>query len=1363
MKKRSIKVVIVLASVSPDGLSPESQKFFGSFFQKRTCLLLVLLPLLLHLPSLTGVTSETPAPILSGMATSEAGLAQAPRMLGLQGYPGWIDGNAGVTLEALGGLAARDWLHGRLPWWNPYNGVGLPLATEAQNAAFFLPFVLLLALPAGIVWLKIAMQIVAGLSMLGLLRRLDLSPRAALTGAILAECNGSFAWLAHAPILPIAFLPLLLLGIERAGGETWSAGVVTISLAVGFSLAAGFPEVAFLDGMLASVWAVVRLCQDWQGQNKRWFLLFRLVLGAGLGVLLAAPAVEPFLAALPGDFVGPHTGLVAHVLPGATRALLLFPYLLGPLLHGTLQFRIQPEIWFSAGGFAGVLLALLALTGVFAGGRERALRWALGLWIGVTGAVVCLDRGAAVMQHLPVLSAINLPPWIVPSWLMSCCILAAFALDAWERGIPVRRARILAIFLTGFACLAVLPAAWPAVSALLAHGGAYPLFPAASLLWAGIVVVTAGWLLARPVTPSHVRSLHRLIVIDAVMLFLVPLAAHEPPLFMDRETLGFLHDRMGLGRVYTAGPMQPNYGAYFGIAQINHNYLPLPSLWVGAVRSALMPGMDGVNFYQGLGDDAARAALRTKIPALEAFGVSTVLTWPGDSVFGARVVSPIDPASERAVPLARAAAFQGTMRTGASHAGGVLQLEVRIGTYLGQSDGSLHATLCSGANCASGQAPLAKAVDNDYLPIALDHPLAVEPGDTLTYTLVHLDGDHPVALWADLPALPDPPRLAAELAIDIRPPGPAAALAHHGAAADVWELPDPAPYWSAPGCRLTGVSRTSVDADCDHPSMLRRLELDDPGWSASVNGTRAAIRRDPPVFEAVDLPSGHSHVRFAYAPPDIGWAWAGFTLGLAGFAVAARQTAAPVLRRAALEARVGLRRRLNALPLLARVAADRIRADPYPAAFAAWLLPVLIMIALLTPPFQNSDEPTHVARIVQVAHGGLAAFRFMGIGGGISDPAVYQAFKPVDPVAMHPEARITAAELQASRAVRWGRAEDLIGFPNTALYPPTFYVPSAAAYWIGRAAKLHVDHTILLMRIVNALVFTGVAWVALATARRLRPLMAAMLMLPMTLSLACAASQDSLMIAAVAVAVGIIDRVTSEQRDARADELAWAAILLTAAGMARPPYLCLLTLLLLLRKRPDGAVLRAMAAGAGCILAWSGFMGMHTMVSLAGSNPARQLHLILADPLLVPRVAWATLINLTGGYWHQFIGTLGWTDTPLPGAAIIAYSLVLALAAVASGVGPARRTFVTVVSVGATIIAIFAIQYFTWSSPGQDVVAGVLGRYFLVPVLAAGLALPALGRTVGLCRQAARAVLGLAALATPAVVAHALVLRYYLT
>jgi hypothetical protein len=36
LKKRSKKLLFVLASAFPDRLSPDSQKFFGSFFQKRT-------------------------------------------------------------------------------------------------------------------------------------------------------------------------------------------------------------------------------------------------------------------------------------------------------------------------------------------------------------------------------------------------------------------------------------------------------------------------------------------------------------------------------------------------------------------------------------------------------------------------------------------------------------------------------------------------------------------------------------------------------------------------------------------------------------------------------------------------------------------------------------------------------------------------------------------------------------------------------------------------------------------------------------------------------------------------------------------------------------------------------------------------------------------------------------------------------------------------------------------------------------------------------------------------------------------------------------------------------------------------------
>jgi hypothetical protein len=39
LKKRSKKLLIVLALAFPDRLSPDLQKFFGSFFQKRTAFL----------------------------------------------------------------------------------------------------------------------------------------------------------------------------------------------------------------------------------------------------------------------------------------------------------------------------------------------------------------------------------------------------------------------------------------------------------------------------------------------------------------------------------------------------------------------------------------------------------------------------------------------------------------------------------------------------------------------------------------------------------------------------------------------------------------------------------------------------------------------------------------------------------------------------------------------------------------------------------------------------------------------------------------------------------------------------------------------------------------------------------------------------------------------------------------------------------------------------------------------------------------------------------------------------------------------------------------------------------------------------
>src|SRR5664279_3933339 len=88
----------------------------------------------------------------------------------LPGLP-YIDPNAGYTTQALGHLAALDWLHEHVPWWDPFEGIGAPLAGEMQSGAFF-PLTILLALHQGLLLLQLMLEAATGWSTYFLIRRL---------------------------------------------------------------------------------------------------------------------------------------------------------------------------------------------------------------------------------------------------------------------------------------------------------------------------------------------------------------------------------------------------------------------------------------------------------------------------------------------------------------------------------------------------------------------------------------------------------------------------------------------------------------------------------------------------------------------------------------------------------------------------------------------------------------------------------------------------------------------------------------------------------------------------------------------------------------------------------------------------------------------------------------------------------------------------------------------------------------------------------------------------------------------------------------------------------------------------------------
>ena len=82
----------------------------------------------------------------------------------------------------------------------------------------------------------------------------------------------------------------------------------------------------------------------------------------------------------------------------------------------------------------------------------------------------------------------------------------------------------------------------------------------------------------------------------------------------------------------------------------------------------------------------------------------------------------------------------------------------------------------------------------------------------------------------------------------------------------VYELPDTRAYVSAAGCEIRAATHDVIQASCEAPSTLTRLEVHMDGWTARVNGTGTNIGLTEDTFQTVSLPAGESRIVFRYEP-----------------------------------------------------------------------------------------------------------------------------------------------------------------------------------------------------------------------------------------------------------------------------------------------------------------------------------------------------------------------------------------------------------------------------------------------------------------------------------------------------------------
>ncbi len=575
-------------------------------------LVLACTPLLAHAPELLGWVSSNPLYFVSGL-----GHIGRPPLL--DGSPGWIDPNAGFTTQALGREAARQWLRGQVPWWNHFSGVGVPLGAEMQGGALFLPFVLLLDAFDGVLYLKITLQILAGAASFALLRELGITRSIALLGGILYELNGTFAWTGHAPMLPVAFLPVILLGIERARTTGWRL----LAIGIAYAFYAGFPETSVIYLLLALIWAGLRILCAPPAQHLR--VGVRMFCGGLCGVLLASPAILPFLHYLTLADIDAH-GARLPGLVAVSAAQILLPTLLGPPSY---DWKWVP--WGMAGGCIGLPLAAIAALAFGRGVRDLKLRIVLALW-----CVLALAISAGL---IPFAHEIWFARYAPPSWEMAAIILAAFALNDWYCGacVPSRTlVWVSAAWSMIAACAVAL--AWPAMGHVQDEHPYFFLFPLLTLCLTIILGAVCARTLSRPRSSISARLLAGVLAGQALSVAILPLASGARNATYDKAAVHFLQDHLGQSRFFTLGPYAPNYGAFFGSASIDHNLLPVPRAWVDYTRAYLDPAADAISFTgahpQGaVNGETRQDALAHRLSAYAAVGVKYVLAAPGTHVF----------------------------------------------------------------------------------------------------------------------------------------------------------------------------------------------------------------------------------------------------------------------------------------------------------------------------------------------------------------------------------------------------------------------------------------------------------------------------------------------------------------------------------------------------------------------------------------------------------------------------------------------------------------------------------------------------------------------------------------------------------
>ncbi len=441
-----------------------------------------------------------------------------------------------------------------------------------------------------------------------------------------------------------------------------------------------------------------------------------------------------------------------------------------------------------------------------------------------------------------------------------------------------------------------------------------------------------------------------------------------------------------------------------------------------------------------------------------------------------------------------------------------------------------------------------------------------------------------------------------------------------------------------------------------------------------------------------------------------------------------------------------------------------------------WLVALFVLVCItmakLIPSMQSPDEFDHVKRAYLLGKGvfTLQSFEEQG-SGGLVDTGLMTYFKAYGVLPYRPHRKLSLEENYAAEAARWTGQREFSAAPGTGYYLPAIYVPQALGLAIGEAAGLTIGNSYDLAVLLTILSCAALLWAAFAIYPA-NPAVLALLILPMSLFQFASATIDGLSMALTVLSVSLFLRIAHDRRAAAAwltPVLALVLVVLIGSRIHMLPALLLLGMACFHVRRRSAYVLFALSIVI--IAAWL----LHAIGStvdkrvLVGASTSEVALHYLKHPFAFLRVLHATLDrpDLMGFYMSSFVGVLGWLDASFrPEVYRLALAALVVIGVLSLSLRRLRtewppRAMLLFCAVASVLMTFFALLV-TWNKHPADVILGVQGRYFTLPMILLAYAIAAgKGAFEGVARKGAAVVLAALAYLSVTATVSLMLGRYY--